>query len=175
MVELDKFGLENESALNGLFHHVSVTSKILVVAVLYLFSNLKYVKNKAYLIIYLGVILFGVYAIYLCYTRTGWVLLIFLGSFFYCFIKLPFRNLLNIFLFLILGMLVVAFLFRNNETILLRLKGGTTYRQNEEFDPNVLTSYRLDIYGFALLNLANDGMPRSGFWTRQTTSSKANG
>ena len=56
-------------------------------------------------------------------------------------------------------MLVVAFLFRNNETILLRLKGGTTYRQNEEFDPNVLTSYRLDIYGFTLLNLANDGMP----------------
>ena len=156
VVELDRFGLENSSALNGLFHHVSSTSKILVVSVLFLLANLAYTKKRFYYLLYVGVLVFGAYAIYLSYTRTGWLLL-FLGVLMMVFYKTSIKRFFRYIPTVVFGLLVVAFLFRNNETILLRLKGGTTYRQNEEIDANVLTSYRLDIYVNALINLNNDG------------------
>lgn len=158
VVELDKYGLEDQSMLNGLFYHTSATSKILVVAVLYLFSALMHTKSSFYRKLYVPIFIFGLYCVYLSYTRTGWLLLI-VGMFFLFFYKVNLTKLKRLIPLLIIGILTIAYLLKDNEALLLRLQGGTTYRQNEEFDPNVLTSYRLALFAQSLINFYEDGVP----------------
>lgn len=155
---LERFGLIDKFALNGLFYHASITSKILVVSILIL---LTYYKDKMFKkfdkLLILGTILFGIYSLYLCYTRTGWFLLltgiIVLFTYKEKVAKLIFKTLP---LFLLLGFALISYV-QSNEALQLRLRGGTTYRQNNEIDASVLTSYRLIIYKNAVDNLYQEG------------------
>jgi hypothetical protein len=155
---LERFGLMEQFALNGLFYHSSITSKILVVSILILLTYYKdRILNKFEKIFILSTILFGTYCLFLCYTRTGWFLLIIGAAILFIykekFAKLFFKILPLIF---ILGFALVSYV-QTNESLSLRLRGGTTYRQNTEIDASIFTSYRLVIYENALKNLYQEG------------------
>jgi hypothetical protein len=155
---LERFGLIDKFALNGLFYHTSITSKILVVSLLILLTTYKdKISNKFEKLLILSAIIFGMYSLYLCYTRTGWLLLL-IGIIILFVYK---ENVGKLFfkilpLFFIVGFVLISYV-QSNETLQLRLRGGTTYRQNKEIDASILTSYRLDLYEHAINNLYKDG------------------
>lgn len=155
---LSKFGFEDNSfALTGLFYHVSITSKILVVSVLVLVSKfLDYNSNKIDKLILLIVILLGVYFVYLTYTRLGWILLI-LGIFLIFFKKNKLHKLFKFIPIIFIVTFLLIDIVQQNESLQLRLKGSTTYRQNDNFDLNMLSSYRLQIGGLAITNQIESG------------------
>jgi hypothetical protein len=59
-------------------------------------------------------------------------------------------------LFFIVGFVLISYV-QSNETLQLRLRGGTTYRPNNEIDASIFTSYRLVLYEHALNNLYEEG------------------
>lgn len=155
---LEKFGLYDKFALNGLFYHTSITSKILVISTIILVPNyMLFVKHKFEKYLMLCVIILGFYSIYLCYTRTGWLMLI-IGLLILFVYKEKLNKLfLKVFpLLFVVGFFLLTYI-QNDNDLLLRLRGGTTYRQNTEFNSEVFTSYRLVLFEHAINNLVEEG------------------
>lgn len=158
--ELDRFGLTNKQALSGLFYQPNVSSKIMVVSFTiiyaYFLTFISSKKNKFGLIL---ILILGLYAIYLCYTRTGWLLTV-VGVLIISlhkenFVKVVFKV---IPIFIIIGIMLFSYIVEN-EALLLRLRGGTTYRENVDIDLNILTSFRLDIYEKTIQSVNEEGLP----------------
>ena len=116
------------------------------------------ISNKFEKLLILCTIIFGVYSIYLCYTRTGWILLI-IGV---IILFVHNENISKLFFKILPLLFIVTFFMINyvgsNESLQLRLRGGTTYRPNEEIDIGLLSSYRLDLFGHAINNVTKEGI-----------------
>ena len=157
--DLSKYGLENKSMLTGAFIHTNISSKINLIATLTVMFSKKYFDDKIIKkISYWFLIALGSYSIYLNFTRTGWILFLF-GIFFILFYKERIKRLILIATPLMFGVILLTFVFiANNPAIMLRLLGETTYRTNESYDSNQISSGRLEIWENAIENLKKDGI-----------------
>lgn len=135
-IALDRFGLTGLSGLSGLFYNVSVNSKILVSSILSVFFLMNKNKLKTPLLI------FGILFLMMTFTRTGVISLV-IAFLFYIYSSPNYQK--STVIKITLSLSIIGVLLLQNDTVRLRLRGGTTYRQNEELNLDVLTSYRLTI------------------------------
>lgn len=135
-IALDRFGLAGLSGLSGLFYNVSVNSKILVSSILSLFVLMERNNLK------LPLLALGSLFLIMTFTRTGVISLV-IAFLYYVYFAPNYRK--SAVIKITLSFIILAVLFIQNDTVRLRLRGGTTYRQNEELNLDVLTSYRLTI------------------------------
>ena len=135
--DLDKYGLENQGTLIGVFYHTNISSKINVVATLFIIFNKNYFNYNIFKkILYWALIIVGSYSIYLNFTRTGWLLYI-IGILFVLFYKESMKRIILISVPMVIIMSYLAYTFvANNPAVILRLLGETIYRSNEDLDIN---------------------------------------
>lgn len=150
-IDLSRFGLEDQNGLSGLFYNVSVNSKIIVSSII-VFLTLYSGKRKIYLTV-IG--LAGMYFLLLTYTRTGIFTLILAILYYFYRIK----NLsLSRFAFYGIMILIGLGLLYQIESVGLRMRGGTTYRPNEELNLDIITSYRLTINAASIDQFVEDDL-----------------
>lgn len=149
-IELDRFGIENAKALSGLFYNVSVNYKILVFSSLFILNKLLKSRNFFDLII----LSLGIVFILLTFTRLGFFSFI-IGAFIiiYNYYNWSFKKLLS---YSLIFITISVFIVSTNEIVKRRLVGGTTYRENTDFDFDTFTSYRLLVNGVALDQFVKD-------------------
>jgi hypothetical protein len=149
-IELDRFGIEGERALSGLFYNVSVNYKILVFSTLFIFN--KFLKKKS-VFDFLTILLGFVFTLF-TYTRLG-IFSLLIGLFIVCYFHFQW-SIKRLFVFLTLSFVLGFVIISSNELIKLRMVGGTTYRPNEDFDLNTFSSFRLLVNGAAIQQYADD-------------------
>lgn len=156
VLEAELYGLD-KGVLIGLFKHPSLSSKVFVFSTLYLFVyGLSEVKTskKAVLI---GVILIGMYSIYLSFTRTGWLMLLFGIVFSIVYnknIKAYFTKVVPLLVLFSFGLFYV---YNTNETIQRRISSDRIGRENATIDYMTLITSGRDILIIKAVQTVSDG------------------
>ena len=157
--QLGKYGLEEKTALTGVFYHINLSSKInLIATIVVLFNKSFFSKNLASKIIYLGLVVIGTYSVYLNYTRTGWFLFLFGILFVSTYKEKITKFVFKVIPVFLLFFTITIYWLSNNPAIVMRLIGETTYRTNENYDANQISSGRIEIWKHALANLNDKGL-----------------
>jgi hypothetical protein len=156
VLEAELYGLD-KGVLIGLFKHPSLSSKVFVFSTLYLFVyGLSEVKTSKKAIL-IGVILIGLYSIYLSFTRTGWLMLLFGIVFSIVYnknIKAYFTKVVPLLVLFSFGLFYV---YNTNETIQRRISSDRIGRENATIDYMTLITSGRDILIINAVQTVSDG------------------
>lgn len=159
IIEADLYGLK-EGVLVGLFKHPSLSSKVFVFSTLFIYvylSELKSRKNKRIKLFLNSIILIGLYCIYLSFTRTGWVMILF-GI---IYSTLYNKNFKTYFTKVIPALIVLSvslfYLYNSNETIQRRVTGDRIGRENSSIDFVTLITSGRNVLILNAIETVNEG------------------
>lgn len=123
--DLSKFGIDSFSGFTGLFYHVNITAKVLVVSLLVVISNLKEFKIHSLMYnVLIGAIILGIFSVVINFTKNAWFSLI-IGLGVYSFFEIKNRKkylMIISSVVLMLGFFVI--LTYNNDSIYKKLTGN---------------------------------------------------
>ena len=155
---LERYGLE-QRATKGIFYQIAVSSQTYAAATLSIVagSRLFTQRIRGRLLLLLLVIL-GTYLVYGSFTRTGWAVygiglifaLVYGGS-------IKGKRILGGLAGALALILIAVFVYKTNQAVQLRVKGGATYRQSVELSAERLLSARMPFIATAVDNLKEEG------------------
>ena len=147
----------NENILVGFFKQPSISSKVFLVSSVIILSLglFDFSFNKLNRIFFFGIALIGVYAIYLSFTRTAWLLFI-------IYILLSVSSNLKLSIskkILSFGMLflVFSYTYNSNQAIQNRILGVRSNSYNYEFNYSTLSSGRDIVFKKTINALVSEG------------------
>lgn len=157
ILEAELYGLE-KGVLIGLFKHPSLSSKVFVFSTLYIFVyGLHTVKKISKRIVLIGIILIGMYSIYLSFTRTGWLMLLFGVLYSITYNKDIKAYFTKVIPFLILFSLGLLYIYNTNETIQRRVTSERIGRENVSVDYLTLITSGRDVLIVNALETVSEG------------------
>lgn len=153
---LSIFGLEAFGFV-GIFQRPASASFTIAFAIIVLSGNYKYTKTNNQKILYLILIVIGLYAELLTFTRSGYGMLLF--SLFYIFMKdkrvYHYLKMLPIILIVLVG---VVLFYQHSEAFQMRIIGKNLLQEQDNFNINILMSGRLGFARSALYNWSQSGI-----------------
>ena len=154
--ELSKYGLE-EVAAKGLLYHVASASKMFSFATIVIFNFYsRFSNSKLNKLFWFVTVLLGAYLVYASWTRTGWFFF-FVGIMISLFYGKKLKMRIAASFVSVLLVVVLFYLYQNNQALRYRLSGGAVYRQNTELSVEQLAAARVPFVLTAIDNFKNEG------------------
>ena len=155
--ELSKYGLE-EFAAKGLLYHIASASKMFSFATIVIFNFYgRFFNSKLNKLFWFITVLLGTYLVYASWARTAW-LFFFVGIMISLFYGKKLKMRLVASFVSVLLVVVLSYIYQNNQALRYRLSGGAIYRQNTELSVEQLAAARVPFVLTAIDNFSKENL-----------------